>query len=256
MEVILNINNLEYQNIFRNITLSLEKSKIITVSGANNSGKTTLCRILDRKITDHFNINLLGKDIKDYSLEDYNHLVQVVYPKEDIYLSNTLIEMIENSNTKKEKKEWIKKEAKERKLLDKDILKCSKTEKIWLKVMNAVLKSDEIIVIDNLDYYLNPKEEKEMYDFINRCRDKFNNSFIMTTTSLERAIDTDILYIMQDGFIVLHDAPITVLQSDNIINKAGLDVPFMIDLCVKLRDYELIKYVELDKERLVDTLWN
>ena len=256
MEVILNINNLQYQNIFQNIALSLEKSKIVTVSGPNNSGKTTLCRILDRKITDHFNINLLGKDIKDYSLEEYNHLVQVVYPQEVSFLCHSLQELIESSHAKKEKKEWIKKEGKALKLLDKDIFKCSMTEKIWLQIMNAILRSDEIVVIDNLDYYLNPKEEIKVYDFINRCSDKFKNSFIMTSTSLERAINTDTLYIMQEGEIVLHGAPLTVLQSDNIINKAGLDVPFMIDLCVKLRDYELIKYIELDKERLIDALWN
>ena len=256
MEVILNINNLQYQNIFQNITLSLEKSKIITVSGPNNSGKTTLCRILDRRIKNHFNINLMGKDIKDYSLEEYNHLVQVIYPNESYFHYRTLQEMIENSDAKKDKKEWMKKEGKSLKLLEKDILKCSMTEKIWLQIMNAILKSDEIVVNDNLDYYLDSKEEIKVYDFINRCSDKFKNSFIMTTTSLERAIDTDTLYIIQEGEIVLHGAPLTVLQNDNMINKAGLDVPFMIDLCVKLRDYELIKYVELDKERLVDALWN
>ena len=54
---------------------------------------------------------------------------------------------------------------------------------------------------------------------------------------------------------MLYGEPITVLSKDNIINKAGLDIPFMIDLSVKLKDYNLLNKIELDKERLIDTLW-
>ena len=112
MEVVLNINDLEYLDIFKKITLSLEKGKIISISGPNNCGKTTLSRILDRKITNNFNINLKGKDIEDYSLEEYNQLVQIVYPKEIQRLENTLQEEIERKSPSKEKKDFLKKELK------------------------------------------------------------------------------------------------------------------------------------------------
>ena len=46
-----------------------------------------------------------------------------------------------------------------------------------------------------------------------------------------------------------------MLEKDNIINKAGLELPFMMDLSVKLRDYDLIKDIELDMEKMVDNLW-
>ena len=49
--------------------------------------------------------------------------------------------------------------------------------------------------------------------------------------------------------------PLKVLEKDNIINKVDLDLPFMIDLSSKLRDYDLIKEIELDKESLINKLW-
>lgn len=255
MEVLLNINNLEYKDLFKNITLSLEKGSIITIAGSNNSGKTTLCRILDRKITGNFNINAYGKEIEEYSLESYNHFIQVVYPKEYHFPENTPLEEIERITSKKEKKEWIKKIIKKRKL-EKELSKYTIQEKIWMQILIAILKSNEIVVIDNIDYYFDSKEQKELYELLIECKKRFKNTFIMTTTTLERAIDTDALYIIQNGEFVLHGDPITVLQRDNILNKAGLDVPFMLDLSVKLRDYELIKEIELEKEVLIDTLWN
>ena len=49
MDVILNINNLTYLNIFENLSIYLEKNKIITISGQNNCGKTTLFKKNKRK---------------------------------------------------------------------------------------------------------------------------------------------------------------------------------------------------------------
>ena len=41
----------------------------------------------------------------------------------------------------------------------------------------------------------------------------------------------------------------------DIINKVGLDLPFMIDLTTKLKDYDLIKDIETDKDKLINKLW-
>lgn len=256
MDVILNINNLQYQDIFKNITLSLEKKTMVTIAGGNNTGKTTLCRILDRKIEGNFNINIKGKEIEGISLEKYNHLIQVVYPKEYHFQENTPLEEIERQISSEEKKEIIKQKLERLKIRKKPISLCSTSEKIWIQVLLALLKESEIVILDNLDYYMDSKSLKEVYDFCSAWRKNYQTAFLFTTTSLERAMDTDMLYILQDGEFVLHGEPQTILQRDNILNKAGLEVPFMIDLSVKLRDYDLIKEIELQKERLIETLWN
>ena len=77
----------------------------------------------------------------------------------------------------------------------------------------------------------------------------------MTVSNLEDSLFGDYLYIIKDSEVVLSGEPIKVLENDNIINKTGLELPFMIDLSVKLRDYELITNIETDMDRLVNILW-
>ena len=49
--------------------------------------------------------------------------------------------------------------------------------------------------------------------------------------------------------------PLEVLKQDNKLNKLGLELPLMVDLSVKLHDYDLLKDIIIDMDRMVDTLW-
>jgi len=253
MEVILNINDLKYENLWNTISLSIEKGKLTTLAGSNNCGKTTLSRILDRKISGNFNINLKGKDIQDYSLEEYDHLVQVVYPLEAHFHENKVEEELERIS--KDKMSFFKEQGLIPNFFSKEIKKLSTQEIIWLQLLIAISKAEELIVLDGIDKYLSNQELEYVYLFIKECIRKYKQAFFMMTTSLESTIYSDKLYILKDKEVALHGEPLTILQKDNIINKAGLNVPFMIDLSVKLRDYDLVKDIQLTKEGLIDILW-
>ena len=54
---------------------------------------------------------------------------------------------------------------------------------------------------------------------------------------------------------VIEGTPNYVLQNDNIVNKVGLNLPFMYDLTVKLKDYNLLDDIVLDPDRMVNILW-
>ena len=60
---------------------------------------------------------------------------------------------------------------------------------------------------------------------------------------------------MNDGDIILEGEPLTVLKEDTLINRLGLSLPFMVDLSLKLEFYELLDKVEVDIDRMVNTLW-
>ena len=75
------------------------------------------------------------------------------------------------------------------------------------------------------------------------------------TTNLDNVLKTDYIYVINNSEIIIEGNPKEVLEKDNIINKAGLELPFMMDLSVKLRDYDLIKDIELDMDRMVNLLW-
>ena len=85
---------------------------------------------------------------------------------------------------------------------------------------------------------------------------KYDMTVIINSLRLEDVIETDRIVIISNSRIILEGNPIEVLQRDNILNKAGIKVPFMIDLSVKLKDYNLIDEVELDMNRMANKLWN
>ena len=80
-------------------------------------------------------------------------------------------------------------------------------------------------------------------------------TIVLTTTNLEDTIDTDYLYIINDGDILIEGEPLTVLKEDTMLNHLGLYNSFMVDLSLKLKFYELLDDVELDMDRMVNTLW-
>ena len=82
-------------------------------------------------------------------------------------------------------------------------------------------------------------------------------TIIMTSSSLEETIYTvnSTLYILDNGKIISSGDIFEVLSNDSLINKAGLELPFMVDLSVKLKYYNLVDKIFLNPVRLVDTIW-
>ena len=91
---------------------------------------------------------------------------------------------------------------------------------------------------------------------IKEIKEEYGITVIMITSNLSTALMSDYMYVIDNSKIIIEGNPYNVLEKDNVLNKAGLNLPFMMDLSVKLRDYDLIKTTELDMDRMVDTLWN
>ena len=260
MDVILNINDLKYKNIFNNLSIYIEKNKITTISGKNNCGKTTLIRILRREIKLDSNIILYGKNLNEYKPDEYLKIVRSVIPKEIIFIENTLEEELsfQSELLDKDKRifmNYIVKGLKIKRMLNKEINTLSTSEIVLAQIAVALINHPDILLLDNIDNYLDLKELENVYNFLRDYRDKFGLTVIMTTIDLNQSLYSDYLYIIDEGRTLLSGEPITILQRDNLINKAGLNLPFMVDLSVKLRDYELITKLTLDMNRMVEELW-
>ena len=78
---------------------------------------------------------------------------------------------------------------------------------------------------------------------------------ILTTINLEDTLEADYLYIINNGNVVVEGRPLVVLKEESLIKKLGLSMPFMVDLSLKLEFYEVVDDIELDLDRMVNTLW-
>ena len=254
---ILSIKDLSYSNLFNNLNLEVNNNEFISLSGPNNCGKTTLFRILDRQINGNFNILINDKDINEYRIEELGRLVQVVIPEEIHFYERTLDEELSfytNGNNKRI--DYITKGLRIKRLLDKDITSYTKQEIVLAQLSIALSTLPKILLIDNISPYFNCKDMEIILQFLKEYVKENNITIIYSTLNLNESLVTDRLVIINDGKIELDGYPKDVLQKDNIINKIGLNIPFMIDLSVKLKDYDLLDDIEMDKNRMVDKLWN
>ena len=255
MTKIIEIKNISYDNIFNKFNISFPIEKLTYLSGPNNCGKTTLIRILDRKIESKYSISINNKELNTLDLLEYYKTIKCLIPKEIDYINDTVQEEIDYHNKKLIDEQELIKRLKLTRLKKAQISCLEDKELIKLQLLIVLLSKPKVLFIDNIMSYFNKEEINELNDLLKDYIKEYKTTIIITTIDLNNTIYSDYLIIINDNKIVLEGEPLKVLEKDNTINKVNLDLPFMIDLSSKLRDYDLIKEIEIDKESLVNKLW-
>ena len=255
MTKIIEIKNISYDNIFNKFNISFPMEKLIYLSGPNNCGKTTLIRTLDRKNDSKISISINNKELNTLNLLEYYKTIKCLIPKEIELINNTVQEEIDYHNKKLIDEQELIKRLKLTRLKKAQINSLGDKELIKLQLLISLLSKPKVLFIDNIMSYFNKEEIKELNDLLKDYIKEYKTTIIITTIDLNNTIYSDYLIIINDNKIVLEGEPLEVLEKDNIINKVNLDLPFMIDLSSKLRDYDLIKEIEIDKESLINKLW-
>ena len=264
MVELLEVCNLKYQDLFEDISFQVEQNKFITVSGGNNCGKTTLIRILSGQLTTEQSIKLLGMYIEEYPQNLWKEITGAIIPQDNTtFLFPTIEEELSYTihlfkKTEEEQKEVYKELIKKYKLTKYQKQNPNEVPMfIKMKVLLAekMLGSPQVLFLDDVCGELEEKEQEEFIKLLCTIQLETEISIIMTSSELKVCLESDYLYIINDGKILLEGEPLTVMEKDNVLNKIGLDLPFMIDLSVKLKDYNVVDKIELNMDRMVDTIW-
>jgi energy-coupling factor transporter ATP-binding protein EcfA2 len=200
--------------------------------------------------------------LEDYKLTDLNQIIKVIIPGEINYVTNTLEEelnfYLEQLNlTKEDKISRYKKVIKELKLSKYQSTKLKSLgikETIKVQLALAFIYKPNIIFIDDISVYFEQKELNNIIELLKAYQQE-STTIVMITSSLEHSLKSDYLYVINESKIMIEGNPKEIIEKDNIMNKAGLNLPFMIDLSVKLRDYDLITDIETDYDRMIEALW-
>ena len=94
-------------------------------------------------------------------------------------------------------------------------------------------------------------EIKKLYSYL-----KENNVFfINVTNNTEEVLYTDNLIIYDKENILAEGNAIELINNEKLMKRLGFKLPFIVELSILLKDYNLINKIYLDKESLVDDLW-
>ncbi len=260
----LEVNNLKYENLFEDISFQVKSGQFITISGGNNCGKTALIRILSGQIKTEKMIKLFGTYTEEYPQNLWKEITGAIIPQDNPeFLFKTVEEELNYTihlfkKTEEEKKETYKELIKKYKLTKyqkKNPNEVPEFIKIKILLSEKMLGTPQILFLDDICEELEEKEKEEFIKLLRTLQLENQTSIIMTTSDLNIALESDYLFIINDKNILLEGEPLTVLEKDNVLNKIGLDLPFMVDLSVKLKDYNVVDRVELNMDRMVDTIW-
>lgn len=268
MDKILVVNNLDFSygdhHIFDDITFYLEINTINYVIGSNNSGKTTLIKLIsgvlpsfncikiDNVILNKSNVNKYLKSMGVALFENTNNFLfesvfnEMAFPLENLNLSKDKIiaridEVLESFNMVNIK--------------DKCINELTSLEKNKLLIGLAILHKPKVLLLDNPYIGLNKKECNVINKLLKLICKKEKITILVTTNDLENILDGNKVIVLGNGTVYLEGTVLDVLKQDNKLTRLGICIPTMIDLSVKLSEYNLLTKIILNTDRMVDTLW-
>lgn len=253
MSDIIKIESFKYQNIFEDLNISIKENSFTAITGPNNCGKTTLMRILNRTIITDNIISINNYNINDYLIEEYSKLVQCVIPLEIVFHEYSIQDELLNYGNQEEI-DKITSELKIKNLLKKSEKNLTTKEIVLIQIIIALLKKPKILLLDNLKEYLK-EDTMKIISYLKKYQKDNNLTLVIATIQLDEIIDSDYVYIIKNGKVELKGEPIILLEKDNIINKIGLNLPFCIDLSVKLKDYNLLNEIKTDNLRIINDIW-
>ena len=107
-------------------------------------------------------------------------------------------------------------------------------QKQRIAIAGVVAMKPKIIIFDEPTAMLDPKGRKEIMKIIMELH-KEGITVILITHFMEEVIDADRVIIMHEGKVLLDGTPYEVFSQADVIRKANLDVPIMVELGYRLR---------------------
>ena len=244
--------------VFKDLNFYLPKNKTLSIIGPSGVGKTTLLRLLNNELEYNGEIDISGVVVDNANFNIIKRYVSVVYDDNTFIkevVKDELRYSLENMNVSPKQ---INKEIRElneffniNRILNKAIESLSVNDKYLVKILSYAIMKPSYLCIDGLLGYLDNRTKILLINYLNTKEILLIN----VTSDMDDALYTDYTLCLYDGISAIDGKTLDVFKEEKILKRLGLELPFMIDLSVKLKDYGLINRVYLNRETMVKKLW-
>lgn len=247
------IENLNYNNTFKNLNLEIKEKDFITIIGSSSSGKTTLAKILCGIIPNENIKTTLKKDEIGIVFQDietnfiYDTVIEnIVFPLENLNKSKNEIDQ-----KLKEITSYLQIED----LLELKMASLSGGEKILSAIASTIICEPKLLILDEVFSMLDVIQKEKILKLLKKLNREKKMTIIYLTSDIESAIFGKKIAIIDNQQIIKCDKLKEILSDEKIFKQINQKLPFMADLSLKLKYYNLIDEVILDESKMVDKLW-
>ena len=258
----LDIDNLSYRK-FSEFTLSFDDKTYYSIIGSNNCGKTTLFKIISGIIPSNDTVSCDNVTLNENNAYEYITKIGVVnrvngnsfvykkvidemmYPlinlgyskNRCLYRINEVLEMFNVTN-----------------YLDKYINELDYYDKELLLIMIAILHQPKVLLLDSVLELFSLEARKKIVDVFRKLIDS-GMTIINFTNSLDVAYDSDKIIVLDDYKLLGEYLPNEIFNDDKFFYEHNLEIPFLVDLSIKLKMYNLVDKEYINMKAMVDDIW-
>ena len=247
---------LEPKRAIDGISFNVEKGTFVAIVGMNGSGKSTLAKCLNGLLLPTSgSVTVNGMDTNDDShLWDIRSSIGMVFQNPDNQLVSSIVEDdvafgpenlgVEPAEIRRRVDDALKRVGMyEQK--DKPAHMLSGGQKQRIAIAGAVAMRPSCIVFDEPTAMLDPAGRARVMEIIR----ELNNdgiTAILITHFMEEAAEADRIIVMQRGRIISDRSPGELFADEEFIEKAGLELPAVIELRNRLgMDKSIVSIEEL-----------
>ena len=251
---VLNLKNVQYKNILKNITFDLEENSINVLIGPNACGKTTLVKcilgLLDYKGIIEYNGNRLQitKEIGVYSsfldLLEKSVFDNLMFPLINLGLEEKLAKKMVYDITKNILIDDI---------LNTNVKELSNIQKKKVLIALSLIHSPKLLIFDDCLEEFNPSYKVRIINYLKKISSECTILFL--TNKSDNIMFADKIIVMNDGETKFDGDLNKLVNDEKILISNGITLPQAVDLSNKLKSYELINENVFDVDKMVNKIW-
>lgn len=260
MEKIIEFKNLNFgydsNHTFKDFNMSIEEKDIITLIGPGTSGKTTLLKLLCNKISTD-TLYYKGKNTKKIDATKLQTEIVVIFdsPTTESYARDEITKFVRKLHiSENEINQRIKKLNKFfplKSFFDKKIYTLKKEQVELIKILRYLIISPKFLAIDCALGNLSLLDKRLFFEYIK----KEEITLLNVTTDLNDGLYGNQIYVLDNFNLILQGPTFSIMKTDTILKRLGFRLPLAVNLSLCLNNYNVLKKVYKDNEKLVNALW-
>lgn len=243
------------QILFQNFNISIKHGEIVSIIGANKCGKSTLIKLLSGFLETENMVTVNNITLNEKSKDGFSKKVGLI---------------CQNSSTFEGKvKEYITLDVKKKDtsfynkiidilsikpLLDENVYMLDTDDFVLVEMCRNLLKKPSVLFIDYTNTIMSNALKthiSSLYELLT----KEDIAIVFATNDASDILISDTTYVLHKGMIALAGPTKEVVKQDSLLLKLGVELPFEVDLSLKLGMYDLVDDIYYDIDELVDKLW-